>query len=240
MFDSTRTAPRPLLVSIATLAALAAVGCAAPIEEALKLSAKRAFVAPVDFNVATPTQFEPGLEVTDQLVQMFLKHRGLKVERVPLGRFTKLWRAATEGKRLATDSPEVAIAAGKILAELAPGDEHSVLVLPGLSSRIGELAGTKARWDGTAQKVIYEGLRDDHSGHLSGPTNAASIWIRVFSSSGRLVHEGYGGTELTWKYGGRSSGNRWYYAVVERDDLFRDQAIVANGIKLAFDPYIPK
>ena len=87
MIESSRS--RILLWSVVLLLA---IGCATPDTEPTGPSARRAIVAPVNFGIVTANQLEPGLRETDRLVQLFLRHRGLEVERVPLGRFTSLWQ----------------------------------------------------------------------------------------------------------------------------------------------------
>ena len=99
-----------------------------------------------------------------------------------------------------------------------------------------------ASWDGVKEPVIIEGKAKDWSGMFNDVTQGVSIRIRVFDAQGRLLHDGYGGTELPWKMVIRKKGHYHYYndGMAERDDLFRDPGRTAHGIKLAFDPYIPK
>jgi hypothetical protein len=213
-------------------ACLAGLGCATADTAPVGPSAKRAIVAPVNFDVATPAQLEAGLEETDRLVQMFLRHRGFETERVPLGRFRELWREASDGAVIAVDAPAFGSVAGKVLAQLAPGDADSILVVPGILYRTGELKGARAKWDGV-----------DWKGYFNEPTRAVSIWVRIFASPDRMIHEGYGGTELPWKIVGDTSGGLdvllYKYRIENRTDLFQDAGKVARGIKLAFHPYIP-
>jgi hypothetical protein len=232
------TYARILLVLLATAGLVA---CTAPPPPPSGPSAKRAIVAPVNFDIVTPTQLEPGIDSTGELVELYLRHRGIEAERIPLGEFIDHWREAG-GSGLPSGDPGHTGAAGRVLEALAPDQADCVLVLPAIVYRAGVLRGSAASWDGVKERVVIEGNSKDRSGMFDGVTQGVSIWIRVVDAEGRLLHEGYGGTELPWKRVIRNKGHYHYYdeGMAERDDLFRDPGVTARGIQLAFDPYIPR
>jgi len=62
-----------------------------------------------------------------------------------------------------------------------------------------------------------------------------SVRIRIFGPAPALVHEGYGGIALPFKFVvGRG------ITALEGREIFNDRKRIARGIAVAFDPYVPR
>jgi hypothetical protein len=247
----TRSARSLTHLAVSVLAAASfLIGCTTPGSEArprseVRKAAKRAVLAPTNFDQLTPTQLEPGLEKTDALTKLYLKHRGLEVKRLSIGRFREQWSEAVGDAEIATDDPGFGQAAARVLELISPDDPDAVLIVPSIVYRVAEMHGSAARWDGVTDRVIFEGLASEWNFSFDQPTRCVSIWIRVFDRSGEVIQDRYGGVELPWKIvmlGDQTKGNTYHYNYdfADRDDLFQDPAKIARAIKIAMDPYIPR
>ena len=119
--------------------------------------------------------------------------------------------------------------------------------MPRIVYRNGELRGRTAKWDGVRERVISENLTKEVVPHFNNTTTCVSLWIRVFDLTGALVHEGYGGIGISWKFVTQQrdsmtsmTTNLFHMQEIERDDLFDDPSKLARAIQIAMDPDIPR
>lgn len=231
------------IVALALAAAFAAA-CKAP-PPVLDLPAF-AVVAPVNFDLLSNAQLEPGEKQVAALVRAYLARNGVRVQEVEPRAFVEAWRSVAGDVRSSSLSTQrYAELMGMLVEALADAPDDTAIVVPHLLYRNARLAGSAGKWDGVKRPVILEGfseLRADLIPTFSADAKGVSTRVRIYEPKGVLAHDGYGGIDLPWKIVGEWRGTRYYYNLSERtaDELFADPALIARSVVIAFDPYIPR
>ena len=132
--------------------------------------------------------------------------------------------------------------------------KRQVLIVPNLVYREApiRLYDQIAVWDGVRRPLTVKGYHtSSHSMHgdtkIRGKTQGVSLHVAAYAPAGALVFEGYGGLDLIHEWELRTEWhvdrNMHRYAVpVYEQRLMRkrlaDEAHLAEGVALAFDPYL--
>jgi len=233
-----RSATRVALLTALTCGAML-TGCAA--EQRPSSLPRLVALVPANFDTGTHEELKPGLEPTMRLLRMFLKHNHAEVIDIPMVEFQEAYLAALGGEKPpAPDSPEYAAVMGSLLEAFSPRPGDSVLLVPHVMSRHAELVGSRGKWDGVIQPVQVDHRFSKDTYQVRGVfsnknSTGISVRIRIFGPAPALVHEGYGGIALPFKFVVGSG-----ITALEGREIFNDPKRIARGIAIAFDPYVPR
>jgi hypothetical protein len=135
---------------------------------------------------------------------------------------------------------------------LAQGREFDAVVMPSLILHKAQADYGEASWDGVRRrmKVVNapaKGIgRDDSTfvkgvayGGFTGPTWVTSLHVLVYRRDGGLVFEGRGGIDFAMQADlGSAKGTSDHWELRTNSALFRDRALLREGVVLAFEPYL--
>ena len=120
------------------------------------------------------------------------------------------------------------------------------LVVPSLVYREGRLRNRLVKWDGVVRRLSAVG-EEPPLGEEAEPIPESfeamlpvvSLHVMVFGASGELLFENYGGVDLAHSFTfepGAEGGLR----VALRDPVLGERRFLREGVKIAFDPYLPR
>lgn len=228
---------------VSTLSVLLFLGCVTAADEKKSQLPDLVVVAPLNFDGVTPEQLKPGLIRSEKLLNLFLRHNKAEVVKIPLEELQTAYLKALDGQKPPpADSAAYSKLMAGLLEKFSPRPSESVLIVPHLLYRTAELIGMKGKWDGTIRKVVVENLPGWDANFHEKASTGVSLRIRIFSLDTGLVHEGYGGIDLPFKFVGRVRLNVYRHVYTQREgkEIFADPKTIARAISVAFSPYIPR
>jgi len=180
----------------------------------------------------------------------YLESCGHEVTPLPSGEVALAWVEAAEavggvwaedGRTLLEDRYESARASlAERLLRRHPADG---IVMAGIFVREGRYVGLHLRWDGVSRPMKLE--QKNNQAYVSstmGGDVATSIGVTVFDRAGRKIYQRYGGIEPIIEYsyvgGGVMSYSTGSFSRRNRTDLFEDDALLQDSIRVALTPLI--
>jgi hypothetical protein len=116
------------------------------------------------------------------------------------------------------------------------------VLMPSLMVREGRYSGTNLRWDGVMRRLDMKNQNPHASTRISGKDLALSIRVSIFDADGELVFEQLGGIEPITAYehtaGKVTEMDSGSVKRRIRDDLFEDDAILRDSVRVALTPLI--
>jgi hypothetical protein len=241
-------------VAIATIAALAALACAAPAPQLASHAPGpgRLIVAPLNLALIAPAELAGGGEpVWDELLRYLRQQdRPLGVlDASDAGRLFGEARRELERSGATVDPRSTAARFAELLAAQV---DYGVLVMPSLVVRKARIGGYRASWDGVSHALpVRSGLPvapmvENAIGGVAvngyrGNIAAASLYVALFAPDGEPLYEGLAGLDLIQQIepvaGGPLRPPR--YALAPRQDSFADASRLREGIERAFERRLP-
>lgn len=228
------------------VAAALALGCARPYYLAPDAppgsELSTLLVLPLNFERTPPDTWTDGLERLSEQLRAYLSSTGRHVERVELSEVLPVWQEAVDsvggllGPGARFDAARYEAARTQLARRLASGRDVDAVVLPSVLSRIAQADGrSHLRWDGVVRRIPLEaGDPEIEPPGLAGSFEASSLRVSVFDPWGERLFERVRGLEPLESV--RFDGTRLRYA--ERSDLFRDEALLQEEVRLVFEPLI--
>lgn len=203
-------------------------------------------LVPMNFD-ATPTgdMMSRGVERVQGQVKRHLEDLGLRVETLRLRRVLRTWNAVLRAAGLSRDDPrevteqKLLAARGELARRLAAQHPVDVVVMPTVVLRQGEYAGMRLAWDGVTRPVPVESNGEVTMVHgIGGPGMGTSLRATLFTPGGERFFERHVGLEPIHRYVMKGFGMGGTIRAKARTDLFEDDAIIAEVVQQAFEPYL--
>lgn len=225
--------------------------CAHPPSEAR--GPKTLIVAPLNFNQTLPEALAPGIPVLQAEIESFLEARGARVVAPPLAEFHDSWLASARDLGSLYDQagsfdPDRFDQAAASLARAyaARIGTFDALILPYLDVTHVTIRGGNASWDGVRRRVRirYRENAGDNAGSMLSlggiDTPCTSLRVLAYVPSGARLFEQRRGLEVLHHYrvdlSSAADTNLGAMQVLPRDDLFRDQRLLNDAVRIAFEP----
>jgi hypothetical protein len=245
-----RLAPVALLIFLSfTIAGCLAIPSVLVAENAPDPSTiESVFLLPLNFDSTPPHILLRGTEVVERELITYLESTGREVLQIKLRDLLRYWRkvvAETEGlsrANIANVDPALFEAAHSDLIRLLM-EHHSAdaVAMPALAVRQGYFNAMILAWDGVRRRVtvVNEKGSTVMVNRMSGKGAGTSLHMTLFTPQGEQFFERYAGIEPTISYtlGGFGSAGGGQIRGHEREDLFRDTAIVQDAVALSFSPF---
>ncbi len=231
-----------------------ALGCSArlpvhyPIAGAAKSSDfERVVLLPMNYDYAPSAELAAGVEMMSEELRHFLEASGYEVIAPRMSTTLAIWKECTDelgglsndgGKNLDEEMYERArseLALRTLDSASADSASADGVIAATVVVRKGRYAGKVLHWDGVSREVPIDIERTTRGTlWLKGVSTGTSLRTSVFDREGRLIFERYVGLEPIHGY--EVVGSRYQTSV--RKDLFRDEAIIEEGIALSFQPWL--
>lgn len=199
-------------------------------------------VLPLNFDSTPAPVLATGVDLMLEMVTGHLEDEGLVVGTLRLSTVTGYWKEETEklggvankeSGKLDEERYETARAA--VARRALEQSGAAVVVVPTLLIRKARFFGRTVMWDGVTRPVVFEFTEAAPSDLTPrGEDAATSLRITIYDRSGRRIFERCAGLETAIRYVLKSKT----YQRVPRNDLFRDPALLDEGVRLAFVPWL--
>ena len=114
------------------------------------------------------------------------------------------------------------------------------LVVPSLVYREGRLRNRIVKWDGVVRRLPSVGEDSKPiSPSFEASVPVVSLHVMVFSASGELTFENYGGIDLAHSFR-LDPGDEGQLRAELRDPVLGERRFLREGVEAAFDPYLPR
>ncbi len=242
----------PLGVAVRALATALVLACAGGSPNTISPGHEGApgvesvLLLPMNFGFNLPPELEEPAERVEAEIEGFLRARRRSVEDMPFGIAQKEWSAALADAKARGSTASAEDKVSLFLERLRRRSDFDAMILPNLVTRRVRVARMFAKWDGVSRRLPTHNeprLEAGQSGGFvadgfSGEFMAASLRLVIYSREGSRVFEGRGGLDFL-EFADLTDvmeTRRWRVGV--REDLLEDRAILRNGVRLAFDPYL--
>jgi hypothetical protein len=219
---------------------------------------------PLDAVTPLPIEVADEAVAVEQELRAYLEAHGKTVETWGTPEAREAWLqsvAAVLAERGAAERSSedaarvVARRAAHVLARrLREERDFDALVIPSIVMRQAELGGpsTPAReprlfvsWDGVQRSFRtvnpQHGRSEVISSGISGTIPVPSLHVLVLSTAGEWIFEGTGGLDVVHEARlDRRTIGAPQWRIVPRPAIFRDRALLREGISVAFDPFLPR
>jgi hypothetical protein len=200
-------------------------------------------VTPVSFHVQLPANLEPGAAPVGEELEAALAARGVAVRAPASAEVRLLWSRATADLGTLTDArgrlaPDHLDPAARALAAAfqARGERFDVMLLSYLEVRFVMIFAGSVGWDGVERRVNIVREVSKRLGDWPNHQNAPCVSLRViaYTPDGQRLFEQYGGLDVLSEYSVRMFAER------PRPDLFRERALLREGVEIALAPLFPE
>lgn len=204
-------------------------------------------VLPMNFDHSPNASLQQGLRALEREIESQLSAAGFTLVEPRMSKVMKQWTRlvmqgtggrSTQSSALSGENYETAREhLARRMLKTHPAD---MVVMPTLLLREGRYSGSNLRWDSVKRPVVMEERKAGASATPTGKDLGTSIRVTLYDRDGNRVFERYAGLEPIMRY----SMNDAYYVhefrmkSKTRDDLFEDAAIITEGVKLAFEPWL--
>ena len=245
-----RFPPRGRATLAAALAvALLAGGCAGRNSVARGYAGAAALddLALFPLNVVVP--LPPGLEAAaptvDAAIRAYLDAHEKRVRAPSFDAAQAAWLASAQALKAEVGASQMSFegAAATLARRMHAQEPFDALVLPWIALRPAKVRGRTVSWDGvtrTLKVVNPEGRSLQVLRDFQAEAAAPSLQLAVFSPDGRKLFEGVGGLDLQHALVLEGEPTRIDAELLPRAQVFADRTPVAEGIAVAFDPFLPR
>lgn len=189
-------------------------------------------ILPANFDLTPPTSLQLAAEMATDEVEARFRRSGRGVQRASLGEVFSAWEAAggneaaTTSEMISETRERVRPIVARLLAEKHGAD---LVVMPTIVLRDAKVRRDDLVWDGVRRAYRSGELSPGLGVSMEGKQAVTSLRVVAFDPLGNRVFERYGGLEpMVWL---ELSGSRYRYG--ERQDLFRDPAVMQEGVDIA-------
>jgi hypothetical protein len=204
---------------------------------------RRLVLLPLNFDRSPSPQLALGVEEMGERMRGYLEQRGFEVVSPAMSSTLAVWRqceqqvgglAAGEGREVDIDRYESA--RSELVRRVLEAISADGVVAGAVMIREAQYSGQFLRWDGASRRVSIDmGNTNMPVLALRGKDAGTSLRTSVFDRSGRKIFERYVGMEPMRSYKVKYPRVQ----VVERRDLFQDEALLDEVVQLSFQPWMP-
>ena len=238
--------------SIAALAVLA-IACARGFDDPISehfdpadTDKLRHFVVlPVNLTVKAPPEFSPVLDDIFGAIAGYIRDRGDTLETFSRKETTARWAASIiEVRKSEALEDNFDTAMRVFVTDLAKTRSFDAVISPSLVYRATKVRDRRVKWDGVFRKVKVVNLSDEAKNKglaraLNVVIDGVSLHVMVFDSEGDRIFEKYGGLDLVHDVDMTGAEFTMSPGLLLKEDLLKDSDHLGEGIKVAFDPYLP-
>jgi hypothetical protein len=202
----------------------------------------RVVLLPMNFEHSPRASLAPGTELMGERIRSYLEASGYQVVVPRMSDTLALWKQSVQAVGGITDESGEALDKeryARARSELVRGTLASIpadgVVAATVLARPGRYVGMDLSWDGAMRPMpIDMGNTNVPVMKLNGKDLGTSLRTSVFDRDGRNVFERYVGLEPMRRI--RVVDGR--VKLEERKDLFQNEALIASGIALSFQPWL--
>jgi hypothetical protein len=243
--------PRSGLAALAALAALACAAPATPGSDAVALLPRpdRVVVAPLNLGVRLPPELRGSETPVREELLRYLGAQDRTLAVVDASDAARLWNAAAAEVEASGAAFGPGAVASRFAQLLAGHAEYGVLVMPSLVVRRARVGGHHAWWDGVRRALptrtplplsVDDGISGLAISGYRGSIAAASLYVAILASDGKMLYEGLGGLDVIQEVARVARAHdapQW--SLEPRRDSFADAAELREGIERAFERGLP-
>ena len=221
-------------------------GCATAPEPADTAKPRSVLLAPTLIDARLGSGLEIGAPAVHRLIAQVLWEQDVQVGTLEGEQFDAIWDSAIRGVSLPPATEENAtrtrydVAFDAVVGALRErGDRFDALLISSLVVRPGSINGGSVWWDG-----VRRGLPVDARGpydmlpsfRRGAKTPCVSLRVIAYDANGTRLFERVGGLEVANRisFEGEAGGGHWS----KREDLFRDDKALRQGVQLALGPFL--
>lgn len=203
---------------------------------------RRLSLLPMNVDRTPIAVLAPGAELMGERIRSHLEAKGFQVVAPPMSKTLEIWKQCVadvggltheSGEML--DPERYARARSELARRTLESYPADGVVASAVVLRDARYSGDKLAWDGVMRPALVDISESNRAliqfrGHELG----ISLRTSVFDREGRNIFERYVGLEPLRRF--RVKDGRMQ--VANRTDLFQEEAIIAQGVTLSFEPWL--
>jgi hypothetical protein len=203
-------------------------------------------VLPINLTIKTPPEFDSVLDDMFGAIAGYIRGRGDTLETLSRRDAIAGWAASiVEVKESDTLEDNFGSAMRVYVTHLAETHSFDGMIAPSIIYRTTKVRDRTAKWDGVFRKMKLinvsdvakkKGLARSVSVEISG----VSLHVMVFEPDGELVFQKYGGLDLAHDINMDGAEFTMNPRLTLKENLLKDRERVDEGMRKAFDPYLPR
>jgi hypothetical protein len=203
-------------------------------------------VLPVNLTIKTPPEFSPVLDDMFGAIAGYIRDRGNTLETFSRKEATTRWATSIiEVKKSEVLEGNFETAMRVYVAHLAETRSFDAVIVPSIVYRNTKTRDRKVKWDGVIRKMKVVNLSDTAKSKglaqsLTVEIAGVSLHVMVFGLGGDLIFQGYGGLDLAHDIDMTGAEFTMRPGLSLKENLLKDSDHLREGIRGAFDPYIPR